>query len=102
MNADVVLPEWACSSKPLTVKQVSELTTFSEWYVLKLRKTGKIRAILDAKPYRFDPRHIYDVFFTNSSAKLETSEVKPVAVRSLKTGVKSKVIRRRREDLCLD
>lgn len=75
------LPQWVLDRKPLTLEEVAKVTTFSVYTLREMRKEGVICAILGKKPYRFDPVHIYNVFFGH-----QKPEARPGSrVRSLKT-----------------
>ena len=74
------LPEWALSRKPLFTEEVAEYTNFSVNEIRAMRKEGILKAILGRRPYRFDPVHIYQVFFATPTAPVK----KEPEVRSLK------------------
>jgi hypothetical protein len=92
------------SGVPLTVAEVAQLTRFSSWYIREPRKEGKLRAILDAKPYRFHPREVYGMFFALAAPMKETESAPTQAPCSLKIERDESVgrIPAKREDLWRD
>lgn len=77
-----LLPSWVTARRLLTIYQVAEVTGYSVYEVREFRKRGLIHAVLDKKPYKFDPLHIYQVFFCGDGPSVV--QVSP-QVRSLKT-----------------
>ena len=72
-------PNWRFAGKLLPVTLVCEITGFDYQTILELRKAGTLVASLNKRPYKFDPEHIYQVFFGSSKTVISGS------VSSLKT-----------------
>lgn len=74
-----ISPNWRHCGKLLPTAVVCAITGFSADTVLRLVRSGRLIPSLGKRPYRFDPEHIYEVFFGTKTLVLNDS------VRSLKT-----------------
>lgn len=57
------MPGWVLERRPLKTRELSERVNFSVEEILKLVNEGVLKPILGKRPYRFDPLHVYQVFF---------------------------------------
>jgi hypothetical protein len=70
---------WRYAGRLLSLTEVSLITGFAIETIRRLRRSGTLAASLNKRPFKFDPEHIYQVFFETKKLVLNDS------VRSLKT-----------------
>lgn len=72
-------PNWRHAGKLLEVEEVCAITGYCYDSILRMRRSGKLVASIEVRPYKFDPEHIHQVFFSPKKSVLSDS------VSSLKT-----------------
>lgn len=72
-------PNWRFAGRLLPTALVCEITGWTYSTVIELVRSGVLIPSLGKKPYKFDPEHIYQVFFAPKKIVINDP------VRSLKT-----------------